>query len=116
MKNQSNRHTLSAELIAAYMDGNATAAECRQVLEAIKHDAQLRELLQVSLHVDAEMGLLLQRTNHLPIAAMAANCEEGSFCCLECEITSEKSDKTVFSPNDLERFFIMMSLISFLSS
>jgi hypothetical protein len=85
MKNQSDRHTLSAELIAAYLDGNATAAECRQVLETLKHDEQLRELLQVSLHVDAEMGLLLQRTNHLPIAAMAANCEEGNVCCLECE-------------------------------
>lgn len=85
MKSLSNRHTLSEELIAAYMDGNATAAECRLVLENLKHDAHLRELLQVSLHVDAEMGLLLQRTNHLPIAAMAADCEEGSFCCLECE-------------------------------
>lgn len=85
MKDQSDRHTLSAELIAAYLDGNATAAECRQVLEAMKHDAQLRELLQVSLHVDAEMGLQIQRTNHLPMTAMAAECEEGSFCCLECE-------------------------------
>lgn len=85
MNDQSNRPTLSAELIAAYMDGNATAAECRQVLEAITHDAQLRELLQVSLHVDAEMGLLLQHSNHLPIAVMAANCGESSLCCLECE-------------------------------
>lgn len=85
MKDQSDRHTLSAELIAAYLDGNATAAECRQVLQAMEHDAQLRELLQVSLLVDAEMGLQLCRTNHLPVTAMAADCEEGSFCCLECE-------------------------------
>lgn len=60
-------------------------AECRQVLLAMEHDAQLRELLQVSLLVDDEMGLQFCRTNHLPITAMAADCEEGSFCCLECE-------------------------------
>ena len=85
MKNQSVKHTLSDELIAAYLDGHATAVECQQVLEALEHDASLRELLRVSLTVDAEMGLLLHQSHHLPTTAMAAECEEGSFCCLECE-------------------------------
>ena len=85
MKDQSAKHILSDELIAAYLDGNATAAECLLILQAMEHDAQLRERLRVSLTVDAEMGLLLQQSHHLPTMAMAANCQEGSFCCLQCE-------------------------------
>ena len=85
MKDLSAKHILSDELIAAYLDGNATAEECLLILQAMEHDAQLRERLRVSLTVDAEMGLLLQQSHHLPIMAMAANCQEGSFCCLQCE-------------------------------
>ncbi len=85
MKDLSAKHILSDELIAAYLDGNATAEECLLILQAMEHDAQLRERLRVSLTVDAEMGLLLQRSHHLPTMAMAANCQEGSFCCLQCE-------------------------------
>ena len=85
MENKLDKHTLSTEMIAAYLDGHATPAECRQVLNALQHDEQLRELLRVSLTVDAEMGLLLHQSHRLPTTAMAANCEEGSFCCLECE-------------------------------
>ena len=82
MKDQSAKYLLSDELIAAYLDGNATAEECLLILQAMEHDAQLRERLRVSLTVDAEMGLLLQQSHHLPTMAMAANCQEGSFCCL----------------------------------
>ena len=85
MKDLSAKHILSDELIAAYLDGNATAEECLLILQATEHDAQLRERLRVSLTVDAEMGLLLQQSHHLPTMAMAANCQEGSFCCLQCE-------------------------------
>ena len=85
MKDLSAKHILSDELIAAYLDGNATAEECLLILQAMEHDAQLRERLRVSLTVDAEMGLLLQQSHQLPTMAMAANCQEGSFCCLQCE-------------------------------
>lgn len=85
MKDLSAKHILSDELIAAYLDGNATAEECLLILQAMEYDAQLRERLRVSLTVDAEMGLLLQQSHHLPTMAMAANCQEGSFCCLQCE-------------------------------
>lgn len=85
MKNRSNKYIISDELIAAFMDGNVSAAECRQVLEAINSDAQLRELLQISLVVDAEMGLQSARDNYLPMAALAAECGEENICCLECE-------------------------------
>ena len=85
MENKLDKHTLSTEMIAAYLDGHATPAECRQVLNALQHDKQLRELLQVSLMVDAEMGVLNHQQDYLPMAALAADCGEDSYCCLECE-------------------------------
>ena len=85
MKNLSDRYPISSEVIAAYLDGKATPSELVQIMNAVQADSHLREVLQVSLSVDAEMGLLLHRTNHIPTSAMAAECAEGSFCCLECE-------------------------------
>ncbi len=85
MKDKSNKYTISDELLAAFLDGNVSAAECRQVLEAINSDTQLRELLQISLIVDAEMGLQSTRDNYLPMAALAAEYGEENICCLECE-------------------------------
>ena len=85
MEDRFDRHTLSTEIIAAYLDGRATPTECRQVLNALQHDEQLRELLQVSLAVDTEMGLLVHRQDFLPMTSLAAECGENSYCCLECE-------------------------------
>ena len=85
MEDRFDKHTLSTEMIAAYLDGRATPTECRQVLNALQHDEQLRELLQVSLAVDTEMGLLVHRQDFLPMTSLAAECGENSYCCLECE-------------------------------
>ena len=85
MENRFDKHTLSTEMIAAYLEGRATPAECRQVLKALQHDEQLRDLLQVSLAVDTEMGLLVHRQDFLPMTSLAAECGKNSYCCLECE-------------------------------
>ena len=85
MEDRFYKHTLSTEIIAAYLDGRATPTECRQVLNALQHDEQLRELLQVSLAVDTEMSLLVHRQDFLPMTSLAAECGENSYCCLECE-------------------------------
>lgn len=85
MKGPFNKHALSNELIAAYLDGNATLSEIQQVLNAMKYDAHLRELLQISAQVDAEMALSLRRHDYLPMSALAAECGEDNLCCLVCE-------------------------------
>ncbi len=46
---------ISDELLAAYLDGNATSQECLQVLEALREDVVLREIVGISLDVDNEM-------------------------------------------------------------
>lgn len=75
----------SAELIAAFLDGNATAQESQAILAALSEDAELRELLHISQLVDAELGNAEEGCDYIPMTAMAASCSEGAYCSLECE-------------------------------
>ena len=85
MKRQSDKSSISNEIIAAYLDGNATPAEVQLVLDAMAHDTHLRELMHISSCVDTELALLQRKSNYLPMAALAADCGEDNLCCLECE-------------------------------
>lgn len=76
---------ISSEVLAAFLDGNATAQESKEILNALADDAELRELLYISQSVDAELGLIPQECEFIPMTAMAATCNEENYCCLECE-------------------------------
>ena len=78
-------NNISAEVLAAFLDGNATAQESNEIIGALSEDARLRELLDISQAVDADMGLILQDSDLLPMTAMAATCDEENYCSLECE-------------------------------
>lgn len=75
----------SVEVIAAFLDGNATAEESQAILAALSEDAELREMLHISQIVDAELGVVENSCDYIPMTAMAASCNENAFCCLECE-------------------------------
>ena len=76
---------IPTEVLAAYLDGNATASETQAILEAMAEDAELNELMRISQCVDAELGMPCEEMEILPITAMAATCKESNYCCLECE-------------------------------
>lgn len=82
---ESVNNPISAELLAAYLDGNATASESQEILDALSTDAELRELLHISQAVDENLGMLPKECELIPMTAMAATCNEESYCCLECE-------------------------------
>lgn len=84
MKNRGNGK-IAAELLASFLDGRATAQECREVLGSLSEDAELRELLHISRRVDTELGVVPMEGDALPMMAMAATCNEENYCCLECE-------------------------------
>ena len=84
MKKSVNNH-VSAELLAAYLDGNATASESQMVLDALAEDAELRELMRISQSVDLDLDVLHKECEIIPMTAMAASCDEGCYCSLECE-------------------------------
>ena len=85
MKKKSVNSNITTEVIAAYLDGNATTAESQAILDALSEDAELRELLRISQSVDAELGMDFSETKTIPMMALAANCNESSLCSLECE-------------------------------
>ena len=78
-------NNISAEVLAAFLDGNATAQESKKTFDALIEDAELRELMHISQSVDAELGMTPQECEFLPMTAMAATCNEENYCCLECE-------------------------------
>lgn len=78
-------NNISAELLAAYLDGNVTEQESQMVLDALSEDARMRELMHISRSVDAELGVIPQECEFIPMTAMAASCDEGNYCSLECE-------------------------------
>ena len=84
MKEESTNN-ISAEVLSAFLDGNATAAESKEILDRLSDDAGLRELLHISQSVDNELGMIAQECDILPMTAIAATCSEGNYCCLECE-------------------------------
>lgn len=78
-------NNISAEVLAAFLDGNADAQESKDIFNALSDDARLREILHISQSVDAELGVILQECEFIPMTVMAATCKEESYCCLECE-------------------------------
>lgn len=82
---ESVNNPISAELLAAYLDGNATASESQEILDALSTYAELRELLHISQAVDEDLGMLPKECELIPMTAMAATCNEENYCCLECE-------------------------------
>lgn len=78
-------NNISAEVLAAFLDGNATMQEGKDILNALSEDAALQELLHISQSVDAEFNLTSREYEYFPMTAIAATCNEGSYCCLECE-------------------------------
>ena len=78
------------ELIAAFLDGNTTAEETREVLEAIQHDSELRELLELSMEVDEELEQQFSKPmvvdmKPYPMLQMAARNQVDNLCVVRCE-------------------------------
>ena len=78
-------NNISAEVLATFLDGNATAQESKKIFDALTEDAELRELMHISQSVDAELGMTPQECEIIPMTAMAATYNEENYCCLECE-------------------------------
>ena len=78
-------NNISSEVLAAFLDGNATEQESKEILNTLSEDAELRELLHISQSVDTELGLTTQECDFIPMTAMAATCNEENYCSVECE-------------------------------
>lgn len=85
MKEESATNSISAESLAAFLDGNATAEETRAILRNLAEDDELSELMRISQSVDNELAATQPCADIIPMAALAATCSDSACCCLECE-------------------------------
>ncbi len=76
---------ITEELLAAYLDGNATKEESLAILEALPHSPKLQDILSIALGVDRDLALGFHKTEILPVEAIAASSDNGNRCCIECE-------------------------------
>lgn len=72
------KNTISDELVAAYLEGNATPSETLQILQAMKTDPVLRETLAIAMQLEEESLVTL------PALQMAAESGE-NLCSVMCE-------------------------------
>ena len=72
-----NEEYFSDELLAAYLDGNTSEEETRQILQAMKKDPSLRDTLEIAMSVD--------EVDMLPMLQNAALSDE-NVCAVLCEI------------------------------
>ena len=84
-----NKDIISDELLAAFLDGNTSKEETQQVLQALKSDKQLQEVLDVALKTDEDTSLILHNPTVsfeiLPMLQKAAVSGE-NICAVLCEI------------------------------
>lgn len=84
-----NKDIISDELLAAFLDGNTSKEETQQVLNALKSDKQLQEVLDVALKTDEDTSLILHNPTMsfeiLPMLQKAAISGE-NICAVLCEI------------------------------
>lgn len=77
-----NKRMISDALLAAFLDGNTSAAETLSVLQAAEHDEELRAVISIAQEVDADLA---HEASPLPMTAVAARQREGYLCDIECE-------------------------------
>lgn len=84
-----NKEKISDELLAAYLDGNTSEEETKQVLQALKEDKELQEVLDIALKTEEEMSLFNINSSlsneALPMLQTAALSGE-NVCAVLCEI------------------------------
>ena len=78
-----NKEYISDELLAAYLDGNTNEKETQSVLDAMKVDPELREVLDIALQVEDDNAQI--KKDILPMLQMAAKGGE-NICAVFCEI------------------------------
>lgn len=77
-----NHNYISDEKIAAFLDGNVSEIEARQVLSSIGDNPEITEILSLSSEVDE--ALIEEKNRLLPMWALAAANPE-NLCSFECE-------------------------------
>ena len=85
MRDDMMTNSITEEMVAAFLDGNATADEVRMIVATLPHSTQLQEIIAISLGVDRDLALGFNIEEILLKSAYAASSKRGNLCCWECE-------------------------------
>ncbi len=84
-----NKDIISDELLAAFLEGNTSKEETQRILQAMKTDKELQEVLNIAMQTDKETPLVCHPNSDsddvLPMLQMAALGGE-NVCAVLCEI------------------------------
>ena len=75
-----NKGYISDELLAAYLDGNASEEETKRILLALGEDKELQEVLDIALQVEDETISSSFTTDVIPMLQMAASTGQENIC------------------------------------
>lgn len=78
MKDNDN---ISDQLVAAFLDGNTDRAETIRVMDALAHDAELREVMDIATSLDDD---IMEAGDELPMMKLAAESGD-NVCSVVCE-------------------------------
>ena len=104
---------ITEELLAAYLEGKTNKEQTLQVLSALKTDANLRKMVEISMAVDDELGempefmptpvFVIMRSSVLPMLKFAAKDNE-NICSVACESYILQRHNI---PHDLNELIVM---------
>lgn len=76
---------VTEEMVAAFLDGNATLEETQMILRELPHSDELQEIISIATGVDRDLALGFNAEEVLLKSAYAASSQRGNLCCWECE-------------------------------
>jgi len=99
-----NKDIISDELLAAFLEGNTSKEETQRILQAMKTDKELREVLSIAVQTDKEIPLGYHQSSDtddvLPMLQKAALGGE-NICAVLCEIYILNQHHIIFNKESL---------------
>ena len=67
-----NNIIISDELLSAFLDGNTSAEETLQILNAAEKDDELKDIIRIANEVESDVTVLKPSIGNIPMTAIAA--------------------------------------------
>lgn len=80
-----NNIIISDELLSAFLDGNTSAEETLQILNAAEKDDELKDIIRIANEVESDVTVQKPSIGNIPMTAIAAQQKNNYLCDIECE-------------------------------
>ena len=80
-----NNIIISDELLSAFLDGNTSAEETLQILNAAEKDDELKDIIRIANEVESDVTVMKPSIGNIPMTAIAAQQKTNYLCDSKCE-------------------------------